>query len=48
MEWLIVISMIVCWPIAGYLFWKWDLGGYRSERPMRPPDKAPGQGKYRK
>jgi len=31
-DWLIVFSFVVCWPIAGYLFWKWDIGGYRSER----------------
>lgn len=30
-DWLIILSFVVCWPIAGYLFWHWDLGGYRSE-----------------
>jgi hypothetical protein len=22
---------IVCWSIAAWLFWKWDIGSYRSE-----------------
>ena len=28
---LIIGSFVVCWPIAAYMFWKWDIGGYRSE-----------------
>jgi len=20
-----------CWSLAAWLFWKWDIGGYRSE-----------------
>lgn len=30
-DWLIIISFPVCWGIGGWLFWKWDLGGYHSE-----------------
>ncbi len=32
---LILIVFLVCWPLAGWLFWKWDIGGYRSERENR-------------
>lgn len=30
--WLLIVSFPLCWGIAGYLFWRWDIGGYRSER----------------
>ena len=26
-----VVVTIVCWLIAAWLFWKWDLGSFRSE-----------------
>ena len=29
----LVLVTIVCWSLAAWLFWKWDLGGYRSEFP---------------
>jgi hypothetical protein len=29
--WLLVLSFPVSWTIGGYLFWRWDIGGYRSE-----------------
>lgn len=29
-SWLLVVSFPVCWTIAGYLFWKWDVGGFRK------------------
>lgn len=35
--WLLIASFPICWTIAGYLFWKWDIGGYRSERENREP-----------
>lgn len=28
---MLIIITLVCWSIAVYMFWKWDLGGYRSE-----------------
>jgi hypothetical protein len=31
MDWILVGSFLVCWPLAAYLFWKWDIGAYRSE-----------------
>lgn len=27
----LVLVTIVSWTIAGWLFWKWDIGCYRSE-----------------
>lgn len=32
---LIALPFLVCWPLAAYLFWKWDIGGCRSERENR-------------
>lgn len=29
---LIILPFLVCWPLAARLFWKWDIGGCRSER----------------
>ncbi len=26
----LVLVAIVCWINAAWLFWKWDIGGYRS------------------
>jgi hypothetical protein len=31
----LVLVTIVCWSLAAWLFWKWDIGGYRSEFQMR-------------
>lgn len=28
---LLVVVTIVCWSIAVWLFWKWDIGCFRSE-----------------
>lgn len=28
-SWLLIIGFPVCWTIAGYLFWKWDIIGYK-------------------
>jgi hypothetical protein len=30
----IVLVTVICWSLAAWLFWKWDLGGYRSEFQM--------------
>ena len=27
----LVLVTIVCWSLAAWLFWKWDIGGYRSD-----------------
>jgi hypothetical protein len=27
----LVLVTIVCWSLAAWLFWKWDVGGYRSD-----------------
>ncbi len=27
----IAVVTIGCWSLAAWLFWKWDIGGYRSE-----------------
>ncbi len=32
---LIILPFLVFWPLAAYLFWKWDIGGYRSESKNR-------------
>jgi hypothetical protein len=32
---MLVIVTIVSWSIAAWLFWKWDIGCYRSEFQMR-------------
>jgi hypothetical protein len=29
-DWLIILSFLVCWPLGAWLFWKWD-AEYRSE-----------------
>lgn len=29
--WDLVLVTIVCWSLAAWLFWKWDIGGYRFE-----------------
>jgi len=31
----LVLVTAVCWSLAAWLFWKWDIGGYRSEFQMR-------------
>jgi len=33
--WLLIASFPLCWGIAGYLFWRFDIGGYRSENEQR-------------
>jgi hypothetical protein len=30
--WGLIIGFPICWGIAGYLFWRWDIGGYRKEQ----------------
>jgi membrane-bound acyltransferase YfiQ involved in biofilm formation len=32
---ILILSAVVCWPLAGWMFWKWDLGGYRSDYERR-------------
>jgi hypothetical protein len=27
----LVLVTIACWSLAAWLFWKWDIGGYRSD-----------------
>jgi|GEM_PF-1859653 hypothetical protein len=34
-DWLILASFPICWSLAAGLFWKYDIGGYRSEREER-------------
>jgi hypothetical protein len=34
-SWPLVLGFPVCWTVAGYLFWKWDVGGFHSERNKR-------------
>jgi hypothetical protein len=36
---LILASFLICWPLAVYLFWRWDIGGYRSEREAKQSKK---------
>lgn len=31
-NWYLVACFPFCWFMAGYYFWKYDIGGYRSER----------------
>jgi hypothetical protein len=31
----LVLVTIVCWSLAAWLFWRWDIGGYRSDFQMR-------------
>ena len=31
----LVLVTAVCWSLAAWLFWEWDIGGYRSEFHMR-------------
>ncbi len=31
----LVLVTLVCWSLAAWFFWKWDIGGYRSEFQMR-------------
>lgn len=26
----LVLVTIICWSLAAWSFWKWDIGGYRS------------------
>jgi hypothetical protein len=40
-DWLIGLSFVVCWPIGAWLFWKWDIGGYRSERERKQAERQP-------
>jgi hypothetical protein len=28
---LFLVITIICWSLAAWLFWKWDIGCYRSE-----------------
>ena len=25
------VCALICWSIGAWLFWKWDIGAYRSE-----------------
>ncbi|HET8669712.1 MAG TPA: hypothetical protein VFM05_03520, partial [Candidatus Saccharimonadales bacterium] len=34
-NWPLVLCFPLCWFIAGAYFWKYDLGGYRSDREHR-------------
>ncbi len=34
-DWLIIASFALFWPLGAYLFWRFDIGGYRSEREDR-------------
>ena len=36
---IITLSFLVCWPLGAYLFWRWDIGGYRSEYENREAQK---------
>jgi hypothetical protein len=37
---IVAIPFIVCWPVAVYLFWRWDIGGYRSEYESRKKNQS--------
>jgi hypothetical protein len=32
---LFLFITIICWSLAAWLFWKWDIGCYRSEFEQR-------------
>ena len=32
---LFLLITIICWGTAAWLFWKWDIGCYRSEFEQR-------------
>jgi hypothetical protein len=34
-ETLFLFLTIICWSIAAWLFWKWDIGFYRSRIEQR-------------
>ena len=29
--WLLIASLPMCWGVAGYLFWRWDIGAFRKQ-----------------
>ncbi len=36
LEQILFLSItIICWSLAAWLFWKWDIGRYRSEFEQR-------------
>lgn len=30
--WLLIASFPLCWGISGYLFWRWDIGAFRTKK----------------
>lgn len=41
----LVLVTLVCWSLAAWLFWKWDIGGYRSEFQMRSKKRGASKSK---
>jgi hypothetical protein len=40
LETILLLSVTaICWSLAAWLFWKWDMGGYRSEFEFRKKKK---------
>ena|GEM_PF-1346655 len=39
------VVMIGCWSLAAWLFWKWDIGCYRSEFQKRSKKGDPPKSK---
>jgi hypothetical protein len=33
--WIFLPVSLICWLIAAYLFWRWDIGGFRTDAERR-------------
>jgi uncharacterized membrane protein YccF (DUF307 family) len=37
--WIFLPVTLACWSIAAYMFWRWDIGGFRADAERRTAER---------